>query len=198
MIREISVSEASNRLSINTLSVASIIPVSSPSSNRVRNSSGCRIFSRFTSSPTTNVVMRSATALTTSRKGVIKTIQRGSTRAVRRVVNLIGKLTAIVFGVTSPIRSNSGTIIKTLIHPTSWSPNTSNRIEVIFTAEAILTSSLPHRMEMINLRGSSSIAWMLSECSPRSCRSFCRSILLREKRAVSDPEKTADMESNST
>ncbi len=58
------------------------------------------------------VVMRSATARTAMRNGVIRTIQRGRIRALIAVLNLIGKLTAMVFGVTSPISSSSGTMIK--------------------------------------------------------------------------------------
>jgi len=141
-------------------------------------------------------VILSETDLTTSRSGVIKVIQRGSTRAVMRVENFMGKLTAMVLGVTSPIRSSIGTMIRILIQPTSWLPNISSRIAVIFTAEAIFTSSFPQSMEIINLRGSSSMACMCSERGPRSCLSFCRSMRLRENSAVSEPENTADMVSN--
>jgi len=85
-------------------------------------------------------------------------IHFGRILAVTTEANLIGKLTAIVLGVTSPISSNNGTITTILIQPTFCSENINNKMEVIFTAEAILTSSLPHNIEIIRRLGSSSIA----------------------------------------
>ena len=95
-------------------------------------------------------------------------------------------------GVTSPINSSKGTMMRILIQPTSCSPNRVSRMAAILAEEAMLTNSLPQIIEMISRRGSSSMAWMLSECLSLLCRSFWRSIRLREKRAVSEPEKTAE------
>ena len=59
----------------------------------------------------------------------------------------------------------------------------------MLAADATLTSSFPHRMEMIRRRGWSSSSCSASECRLRSRRSFCRSRRESEKSAVSDPEK---------
>jgi hypothetical protein len=122
MIRATSVSAASSTLSMSTRSDAWMTPVSSLSAINVRSSSAFRMFSRPTCSPTTKVVTRSATIRTTLRRGVTMKIHLGRKRADSSVANLTGKLTAMVFGVTSPNSSSNGTITTTLIQPASSSP----------------------------------------------------------------------------
>ncbi|EXI65135.1 MAG: hypothetical protein AW08_03407 [Candidatus Accumulibacter adjunctus] len=163
MMRATSVSAASSTLSISTRSDAWMTPVSSLSAISVRSSSAFRMFSRLTCSPTTKVVTRSATSRTTLRSGVTMKIHFGRKRAESSVANFTGKFTAIVFGVTSPKSSSSGTITTTLIQPASASPKALIRIIVMLAAAAMFTSSLPQSSETIRRRGSSSIAWMLSE-----------------------------------
>ena len=198
MMWEISVLEASIRLSMSTRSVASMTPVSSPSSSRVLSSSGCRRFSRATLSPTTQVVTRSATRRTASRRGVMSQIQRGRILALTFLEKPTGKVTAMVLGVTSPTSSSRGTMTTMLIQPASSAPNRVSRMAAMLAEEAMLTSSLPQRMEMISRRGSSRRAWMPSEAGSRVLRSFCRWMRLREKRAASEPEKIAEPESRAT
>ena len=198
MMWEISVFEASSRLSMRTRSVASMTPVSSPSSRRVLSSSGCRRFSRATASPTTQVVTRSATRRTASRRGVMSQIQRGRTLALTFLAKPTGKVTAMVLGVISPTSRSMGTMTRMLIQPASSAPKMFMRMAAMLADEAMLTNSLPQRMEMMSRRGSSRRAWMPSEAGSRVLRSFCRWIRLREKRAVSEPEKMADPERRTT
>ena len=65
----------------------------------------------------------------------------------------------MVFGVTSPTRSRTGIMTRTLIQPARPSPYRVTRMPARFAVAAMLTSSFPQRIDMIRRRGSSSSAW---------------------------------------
>ena len=107
-----------------------------------------------------------------------------------------GSLTAMVLGVTSPNRSRSGSMTSTLSQPAQAGPKRAMRIPVMLATDAMFTSSLPHRIETMSLRGSSSREWSVPARGCRSRRSCRRSMWDRENSAVSDPEKNADAQSS--
>ncbi len=134
-------------------SVASSSPFSATCSTNVKNSSILRRLSAAFSSPTIRVVRRSETKRITSRSGVIRRTQTLIGAATTAVLNRTGFETAIVFGVISPNSSTSGTIKMILNHPARCSPYRLTRIPAALIVAAMLISSLPVRIEMINRRG---------------------------------------------
>jgi len=90
-------------------------------------------------------------------------LHTASGEATIEVLMRIGLLADIVFGVTSPNNRSNGNMTMTLIHAACSGPYNTMRMPAMLTVAAILTSSLPQRIEMIRRRGSSNKACSVSD-----------------------------------
>ena len=158
--------------------------------------SSVMMLARDRSSPTIMVMKNSAMRRTSQRSGVMARANRWIRRDWKFAKATLCWI-ASVFGVISPKRSSTGTMISRFTHLLS-AP--SNRITMAadIAEAATLTSSLPIRIVTINCRGCESrrsIRVARALPARRICSSCNR---FREKSAVSELEKNADRPMSTT